>query len=164
MARFGALSLVALAFVGGCAGLPASGPSTSDLTRDAQEDQAQRLYELVDLSPVVLAALNERRGESFSGRFGDYRSAPEIRIGVGDFVAVTIWEAGAGGLFSAPLQMDRFSPGSRTATIPEQAVARDGTISVPYAGRIVVAGRTGAQVRQQSNVSSRTRRSSLRFS
>ncbi len=74
MARFGALSLVALAFVGGCAGLPASGPSTSDLTRDAQEDQAQRLYELVDLSPVVLAALNERRGESFSGRFGDYRS------------------------------------------------------------------------------------------
>ncbi len=59
---------------------------------------------------------------------------------------MTIWEAGAGGLFSAPLQMDRFSPGSRTATIPEQAVARDGTISVPYAGRIVVAGRTGAQV------------------
>ncbi len=146
MTRLWVVSLVALSFVGGCSGLPASGPSTMDLTREAQDDQTQRIYELVDLSPVVLTTLNERHSESFSGRFGDYRAAPESRIGVGDFVAVTIWEAGAGGLFSAPLQMDRISPGSRTATIPEQAVARDGTISVPYAGRISVAGRTAAQV------------------
>ncbi|KQU54812.1 sugar transporter [Bosea sp. Leaf344] len=145
MARLGIVSIVALAFAGGCSGLPSSGPSTSDLTREAQDDQT-RQYEVIDLSTAVLASLNQRHGESFAGRFGDYRAAPESRIGVGDFVAVTIWEAGAGGLFSAPLTTDRFSPGSRTATIPEQAVARDGSISVPYAGRIVVAGKTSAQV------------------
>lgn len=145
MARLSLVSLMALTLAGGCSGLPSSGPSTSDLTRGAQDEEL-RQYEVVDLSPAVLASLNLRRTESLAGRFGDYRVAAESRIGVGDFVAVTIWEAGAGGLFSAPLATDRFTPGSRTATIPEQAVARDGSISVPYAGRVSVAGKTAAQV------------------
>jgi polysaccharide export outer membrane protein len=98
-------------------------------------------------------ALNSRSIDSFSGSFGDRSGATETRIGIGDFLAVTIWEAGAGGLFSAPLTTDRFTPGSRTATIPEQAVARDGTISVPYAGRVSVAGKTAAQV--QSTIEER---------
>ena len=62
-------------------------------------------------------------------------------IGVGDYVAVSVWEAGSGGLFSGPLIADRFSAGSKSALIPEQVVSRDGAISVPYAGRIQVAGR-----------------------
>jgi polysaccharide export outer membrane protein len=110
-------------------------------------------FELIDLTPASLTALNSRAVDSFSGSFGDRSGAVETRIGIGDFVAVTIWEAGAGGLFSAPLTTDRFSPGSRTATIPEQAVARDGTISVPYAGRVKVAGKTAAEV--QSTIEER---------
>jgi polysaccharide export outer membrane protein len=43
---------------------------------------------------------------------------------------------------------DQVSPGSRTATIPDQVVARDGSISVPYAGRIRAAGRSSQQVEQ----------------
>jgi len=49
--------------------------------------------------------------------------------------------ANDGGLFSGPLVADRFSAGSKSALIPEQPVGRDGAISVPYAGRIKVAGR-----------------------
>jgi polysaccharide export outer membrane protein len=41
------------------------------------------------------------------------------------------------------------SAGSRTATIPEQVVARDGTIEVPYAGRLKVAGLRPAEVEQE---------------
>ncbi|HEV7257971.1 MAG TPA: polysaccharide biosynthesis/export family protein [Bosea sp. (in: a-proteobacteria)] len=129
----------------GCSTLPASGPSTSDIVAQPASNQDFG-FELVDLSASSLAALNSRATDSFNGSFGDHSGATESRIGIGDFVAVTIWEAGAGGLFSAPLTTDRFSPGSRTATIPEQAVARDGTISVPYAGRVNVAGKTAAQV------------------
>ncbi|WP_232632060.1 polysaccharide biosynthesis/export family protein, partial [Methylobacterium sp. Leaf118] len=73
--------------------------------------------------------------------FGDNRPAAEPLIGVGDAVAVQIWEAGSGGLFSGPLVADRFSAGSKSALIPEQIVGPDGAITVPYAGRIKVAGR-----------------------
>jgi polysaccharide export outer membrane protein len=41
---------------------------------------------------------------------------------------------------------DRFSTGSKSATIPDQAVGRDGAISVPYAGRVRVLGRSTAEV------------------
>src|SRR3977135_4125571 len=76
----------------------------------------------------------------------DYRPSVAPRVGIGDTVAVRIWEAGAGGLFSAPLVADRFSTGSKSATIPDQVVGRDGAITVPYAGRIPVAGRTTRDV------------------
>src|SRR5205814_1767021 len=69
-------------------------------------------------------------------------------IGVGDSVVVTIWEAAAGGLFSASPGDRTITAGSRTAAIPEQMVARDGTIQVPYAGRLSVAGLRPAEVEQ----------------
>ena len=58
-----------------------------------------------------------------------------------------IWEAAAGGLFSAPAN-DRIGPGSRSAIIPEQAVGPGGAITVPYAGRVPVVGRTPQQVEE----------------
>lgn len=143
--RVGLIAVLCGMAAAGCSNLPASGPSTADIVNVPSEN-SQVVFELVDLAPAALAALNSRASDSFSSSFGDRRGAAESRIGVGDFVAVTIWEAGAGGLFSAPLTTDRFTPGSRTATIPEQAVARDGTISVPYAGRVRVSGKTAAEV------------------
>jgi polysaccharide export outer membrane protein len=79
------------------------------------------------------------------GAFGDYQSAQEQRIGVGEGLQITLWEAGPGGLFSSPA-IDRYSTGSRSAVIPEQIVARDGSITVPFAGRIHVVGRTPPEV------------------
>ncbi len=81
-------------------------------------------------------------------RFGDRRLSSEPVIGVGDSVSVTIWEASAGGLFSAPLLPDKLSVGSNSAMIPEQVVGRDGGITVPYAGRIHVAGQTTRAVQR----------------
>jgi len=79
-------------------------------------------------------------------RFGDQRPAGRQLIGVGDALQITIWEASSGGLFSAPVT-DRAGPGSRTASIPEQVVGRDGTITVPYVERRIVAlGRTPQEV------------------
>jgi polysaccharide export outer membrane protein len=145
--RVGLVAILSTLLLTGCSSLPASGPSTSDITSQTDADLG-RSFELVDLAPAALATLNARFVDSFSGSFRDRSVIAESRIGIGDFIAVTIWEAGAGGLFSAPLTTDRFSPGSRTATIPEQAVARDGTISVPYAGRVRVAGKTAAEVQE----------------
>ena len=129
-----------LAFAG-CSSISGTGPSTGDVVDEAGTAAAPR-YELVDIDPYVVEALRQRGPDSFLAHFGDYRPSVEPRLGIGDTVSVTIWEAGAGGLFSAPLVADRFSTGSKSATIPDQVVGRDGAITVPYAGRIPVAGRT----------------------
>src|SRR3984893_10995342 len=129
-----------LAFAG-CSGISGAGPSAVDVADEAGTAATPR-YELVDIDSSVVETLRHRGPDSFLAHFGDYRPSVEPRIGIGDTVAVTIWEAGAGGLFSAPLVADRFSTGSKSATIPDQVVGRDGAITVPYAGRIPVAGRT----------------------
>jgi polysaccharide export outer membrane protein len=140
------LTLLGIAVVlAGCAGLPASGPGTRAIVQEAAERPGES-YQLVDLNYQVVEVLRARHAASLGDSFNDGAPPVEPRIGVGDTLAVTIWEAGPGGLFSAPLAMDRVSAGPKSATIPEQVVGRDGTITVPYAGRVKVAGRTTSQV------------------
>jgi polysaccharide export outer membrane protein len=103
-------------------------------------------YVLVDIDERVTSIYAAQPRDSFRSVFHDRSPAPDLRIGVSDSVVVTIWEAAAGGLFSAAPNATGISSGSRTATIPEQIVARDGTIAVPYAGRIRVVGMRPADV------------------
>ncbi|MEJ0095228.1 MAG: polysaccharide biosynthesis/export family protein [Methylocella sp.] len=139
------LSVAGLLAVAGCSSLSGSGPSRDDIADQSASPGIQR-YETVDIDSSVVEILRHRGPDSFLSHFGDYRPSVEPRIGIGDTVSVTIWEAGAGGLFSAPIATDRFSTGSKSATIPDQIVGRDGSISVPYAGRVSVAGRTTRDV------------------
>jgi polysaccharide export outer membrane protein len=104
-------------------------------------------YTLVDIDQRVASILASQPQPSLFGTFRDRRPRPDLRVGVGDGLTVTIWEAAAGGLFSSAV-VDRVSPGSRTATIPEQTVAQDGTIKVPYAGRVKVAGKRPEDIEQ----------------
>ena len=131
----------------GCSSLPNSGPSAGDVAQQqANAEQGQR-YLVVDIDGSAVEALKRRGFDSFSARFGDRNISAEPVIGVGDSVSVTIWEASSGGLFSAPL-VSGISSGSNSATIPEQIVGRDGAITVPYAGRIRVAGKTTRAVQR----------------
>ena len=104
---------------------------------------------VVDISPRVIEALKRQGFGSFYAQFGDRKISTEPVIGVGDSVTVTVWEAAAGGLFSSPVVAGAVSTGSNSATIPEQVVGRDGGITVPYAGRVHVAGRTTRAVQEQ---------------
>ncbi|AWB20572.1 polysaccharide export protein [Methylobacterium currus] len=154
MVRVGMPAVLAAAcLIGGCSSfLPASGPTASAVAEGADVATDQGLlarYELVDVDAAVVEALRGRPLDSLLASFGDRRPSVQPVIGVGDAVTVTIWEAGSGGLFSAPAIADRFSTGSKSSSIPEQIVARDGTISVPYAGRIKVAGRRTPDVQAQ---------------
>ncbi len=123
----------------GCSSLPSAGPSAEDIVQQANGADGGG-FELVTITPYVNEVLTKRRADSFIKSFGDYRPSVDPVIGVGDTLSITIWEAAAGGLFSSPLLADRFSTGSKSATIPEQVVGRDGSVTVPYAGRIRVIG------------------------
>ncbi len=140
--------LPTLAFLGllaGCSALPSAGPSVGEIVQDSR-DASGGGFELVTISPGVNAILSRRKADSFVKSFGDQRPSLDPLIGVGDSLSITIWEAAAGGLFSSALVTDRFSTGSKSATIPDQVVGRDGSITVPYAGRIRVAGQNSAGV------------------
>jgi len=127
----------------GC--LPASGPTAQAIVEESRKgDDAP--YQLVDIDSRIADLLHARSAASLSQSFRNTSPPPEPSIGVGDSLAVTIWEAGPGGLFSAQLTRDGLPSGPKSATIPEQVVGTDGTITVPYAGRLKVAGRSVGQV------------------
>jgi polysaccharide export outer membrane protein len=132
----------------GCNGLPAAGPLATEVVSDQAPQGVLGGYVIVDVDERVASISASQPRESFKRVFTNGRPAPDLRIGISDSVLVTIWEAAAGGLFSASPGDRTISAGSRTATIPEQVVARDGTIEVPYAGRIRVAGLRPAEVEQ----------------
>lgn len=132
----------------GCSGIPSAGPTASEIVNQQQPAGTFDGYIVVDIDQRVANILASQSHPSFYGTFLDRRPRPDLRIGVGDGLSVTIWEAASGGLFSSAV-VDRVSAGSRTATIPEQTVAQDGTIQVPYAGRINAAGKRPAEVEKE---------------
>ena len=128
-----------LAAARGCPGggltgcVPTSGPSALAVMSG---DSTTRPYEVIDIDPSAIEVLGRRPSTSFAARFGDHRYSNEPVIGIGDMITVTIWEASSGGLFSSPAALEKLSAGANSATIPEQVVGRDGSITVPYAGRV----------------------------
>jgi polysaccharide biosynthesis/export protein len=138
------LALLTGTTLAGCSTLPTSGPTAGQVVDQAVKDDQAR-FDIVDVDDKVVATLLARRTESFRKRFQKYGKPPAPKIGIGDTVTVTIWEAAGGGLFGAS-PIAGVSPGSRSVTIPEQVVARDGAISVPFADRIPVAGKSQLDV------------------
>lgn len=132
--------------LGGCWALPTAGPTAGDV-RGQEVENNQTRFDLVDIDDNVVAAVLAEPRESFHARFKKYGRPPQPKIGIGDSVVVSIWEAAAGGLFSAS-PTDHVSAGSRSVTIPEQVVGSDGCISVPFADRVPVAGHLPVEVQR----------------
>lgn len=121
---------------------PQAGPSSVAI--DLHEVSPAGLnYGLVKISPEVVNTLSKAEPWGIAGSFHDRRPPPEIKFGVGDVVTVTIFEAGAGGLF-IPIEAG-VRPGNYV-TLPNEAIDAKGNITVPYAGEIHAAGKTPTQV------------------
>ncbi|MEK9281676.1 polysaccharide export protein [Bradyrhizobium sp. ISRA442] len=123
--------------------MPMSGPEDhvikSQITRSGPD------YELVKLTPTVIDILKEYGPGAIAGSFPDRRPPAGIRFGIGDTVAVSIFEAAAGGLF-IPAEAG-VRPGNFVA-LPNQNVDLNGNISVPYAGTVKANGRTPVEIQQ----------------
>ena len=136
-------SLGACAALLGCSVTPGSGPTGYELTEASTGTDPK--FALIEVNQSLVDLMSGWPDASLFGRFGDHRAPANQRIGVGDSVQITLWEAAAGGLFSTPVTGPG-SPGSRTAVIPPQTVNEDGAITIPYAGRVPLAGKTAPQV------------------
>ena len=124
--------------------LPASGPNAVVIRSEGTWHGPP--YGLVPLSPQVVQILDEFGPRTLTGIFGDHRPPPEIKFGIGDVLAVSIFEAAAGGLFIPAEASVR--PGN-FVTLPNQPIDTKGFISVPYAGLVPAAGKTPAEVEQE---------------
>lgn len=130
-----------------CSSLPTSGPSNSEVLEQAVSKENPLGLHIVALTPAVVSTLRSRP-ERFAGVFAGLRSSQAVdRLGPGDVVTVSIYEAGDG-LFNTRRSSgtDTTSSGSSAETLPRLAVDRNGTITVPYAGQIKVAGHTPTEV------------------
>ncbi|MBB5470060.1 polysaccharide export outer membrane protein [Paraburkholderia sp. CI2] len=128
--------------------LPASGPSRQQI----QEQSAAGNVEGIQIIDVDDAIARKLAAGKQLGLFSDVfvsKTANNYVIGLGDVIEVTIWEAPPAMLFGSMSPVSLPSAGAGTSnsiTLPTQMVAADGTISIPFAGRIGVAGRTTEQI------------------
>lgn len=137
----------------GCSMMPDAGPSRRDvelhaLAKATGDSGAPILaYALVDLSQFVLPWIEDPGPGSLLRTFGaGHGPAPEIKVGVGDTIDVTVFEAQAGGLF---IPVDAGSRPGNFVTLPNQLVDEKGYITVPYAGQIRALNRSTPEIQTQ---------------
>ena len=143
--RDGAL-LGAVLLLSACAWFPKDGPSRSEVA--AAKDDSGMPFALIDASVKTLDALDATPARGFAEVFGD-SPAVEPVLGVGDSIGLVVFEAGSEPLFSNGTAGANGVTASRGVTLPEQSIALDGTVTVPFAGRLQAAGLT-AQALQQA--------------
>lgn len=138
-----------LAILGGCAYLPAAGPTKSEIEKGAEQTRAAAI-QIVDVNDDVARQLLAQRSlHMFSETLGGAPDSSEL-LGAGDAVEVTIWEAPPAALFAvASIDPRGGLTGARATTLPEQVIDSDGTIVVPFAGKIHAAGETPSGVQDE---------------
>ena len=144
-----------------CSFLPAFGPSRGDIydsTGQEEQDNASKNplgFRIVDISPHVTEQTSYELGNDLK-KFSELaRPRSSDLIFPGDILSVSIFEAGQR-LFGTNSQSQTsdevgiLSTGSTGAagseTIPRITVTRDGTIFIPYAGRVNASERTTSQL------------------
>ena len=129
--------------------LSQSGPSRAAVVSGAAQpppEPAAGSYRLVPLDAANTARLG---ADDPVPRFSTALTDAPVQgglLGVGDTIGVTIFEAGAGGLFIPA------DPGSRSGnfvTLPARQIDGDGTISVPFAGEVRAAGLSTATLERE---------------
>jgi len=162
-ARFrvtGALSVLAV-LLSGCASLPSSGPTGRQVIRGAQDPQAALRFQVVELDGAafqkLLAVAPAGRGAGQIAALA--REGRVDRIAPGDALQVNIYEVGmtlfgsttqsaSGGLGSSATMPDTVDASVRSQPVNIVTVAPDGTIRLPYVGRLMVAGSTPYDVQR----------------
>lgn len=138
------------AALSGCASSPdwlaSSGPNRAQI-QEKRDTQGIEGIQVVDVDEAVARKLIAgQKQRLFSESFGTV-AQPGYMIGAGDVIEVSVWEAPPAMLFGTTVMDPRTGPTTtRVTTFPEQMVSGEGTINIPFAGQIPVAGRTQQRI------------------
>lgn len=152
MRKSGAASVCAvwLAIVlGACSFLPSSGPTSADLLDSAKK--AGLDIKVVELTPSVIGVLSALPSETMASLQAPGAVPAVDRIGIGDVLAISIYQAGAPML---PAGSDAATPTGPTAAITQNALPKivvdsRGYIEIPYVGLVLAAGETPIELENQ---------------
>lgn len=137
--------LLSCAGLSGCEALPSAGPTAVEINAQAGKpavvsgDSVSTVFDVVDVSHRSAQMVANFSTTTLQRRFGIGGATKRVVIGVGDQLKITVFEAGADGLFST-------SESKQTAL--DVVVQPDGTAAIPYVGTVKFAGKTLEQARQ----------------
>lgn len=133
--------------LGGCANLPSSGPTGSQIYK-AQDSEDNTLgFRIVEVSSMD--ALPASTNHSFASLPAPGFLNPSNLIGPNDVLDVAVYEAGIS-LFAGGSGFESIGgsamPAVRAERLPAVDVDDDGFITIPYAGRVKAAGHTTTEL------------------
>jgi len=137
----------------GCTFISSDGPSRSEILNNAAttvpsaENRAQFVNIELNNTVVTLANAFTQNITPIFPKIVSGNNAVQGRIGVGDTLNITIFEASAGGLF-IPAEGSAIR-GGNFVPLPPQQVEISGAITVPYAGSVQAVGRTPQQLSKE---------------
>lgn len=142
-------SFSAAILIAGCSTLGASGPSARTIGRASKQQVAQANVMVVDATDEIARRVAASEGlQSIADLIGEGTGIPST-IGIGDSLSISLYESPPAVLFGSTILDPRAAEATQTAkgiTVNDQAVDKNGRISVPFAGEVVAAGRTPADV------------------
>lgn len=121
----------------------------------ASREQVQEKHDTGRIEGIQLVDVNDALARKLAdskklGQFVDVfpsNGTNNYLIGPGDIIEVSVWEAPPAMLFGGVVLDPKAGPTTtRVVTFPEQMVTPDGKITMPFAGRVPVKGRTTQEI------------------
>jgi polysaccharide export outer membrane protein len=138
-----AVGAAALLATAGCSTVPSAGPTARQIRRDEKRDNTTG-FRIVDID-TGNAAGTPARTPGAGPLSALAREGRTDTLGPGDVLQIDVYEVGVS-LFAKPATgSGQFTPAAG-ATILGASVAADGTITLPYIGRVTAQGRTAADI------------------
>ncbi|HEX4800291.1 MAG TPA: polysaccharide biosynthesis/export family protein [Sphingomicrobium sp.] len=145
-------ALIAAALLASLAACQSVGPTRGAIEKAPAQASVPGLR-VVDVTQDVAQQLNAPAADDKDVFARDLGGAQPVgtRVGIGDTVEVSIWEASPPALFGTTnldTSIGSIVQGSRPNTLPGFLVGPSGTITIPFAGQIPAAGRTTHEIEQ----------------
>lgn len=144
-------AVMLLTSLGACATLPSSGPTAAEIRRGAKVERNGLRFQLVDIDGATVKSIEERNAAADAARptLADLMATGRVDVvGPGDVLSIGIYEVGVSLFGSGRDNGTAYDPSARGEYFPNVVVDGEGTIALPYAGRLVVRGLTTAEIQQ----------------